>query len=777
MLISIDTLRADHVGCYGGARAHTPALDALAASGIRFETAISPAPLTLPAHASLMTGLDPPEHGVRHNSVFRLGDQVPTLAEAFRAGGFATGAFVGAFVLDRQFGLARGFDHYDDQMAPRGPESGAVGYAERPAAEVVDAALKWLENAPPRFFLWIHFYDPHARYLAPPGFAASFASSPYDGEIAYADSQVSRLLKAIGARHPDSKTLVAVTSDHGESLGEHGEATHSHTIYDATQRIPMILSGPGVPVGATLGGVVSLKDLGPTLLDLAGVAPLAGATGRSLGPVMNGEDATFPAAYSETLATQLDMNWSPLLALRTETYRYIRAPRPELFQLATDPGERDNLAAAEPEAVRKLDAELSRRLERGGAAAPSLRVTSEERERLEGLGYIVPDLSATERPLGVVGGPDPKDHISEMVHVHRAGRLVGEQKWAEAIEALREAEDPGTTGLILMATAALALGDNALAESAARDVIARKPLHATGFIRLANALEAQLRLDEAEATWKRVQQLDPAAPETWIGLGRISEFRGDRKTAASYYRKAMDARVPNRESTWRLAALEIEQGNFESANALLRTLPDATRADLYPAIRLAQADRLVGRFAEARAHLEAVPTPQRASSTFHLVYADVLEQQGEFAAARVQREAALAEAPDDPRAQNDLAWSLADLGEDLGRAETLVRSALARVGRVASLLDTLATVELRQGRPKDARATVAEARKQATGELVAHLDLIDALALYELGDFDAARERLDAARAARANLPRAAEDEAGALAAQLGADWPPRAGD
>jgi len=249
LLVTIDTLRADRLGCYGREGAQTPTLDGIAAEGVRFETAISPAPVTLPSHASLMTALDPPSHGVRYNSIFRLEEGFPTLAEGMRTAGFKTAAFVGAMVLERDFGLARGFDSYDDQMPPRWG-MGRAQRAERSADAVVDEAIAWLEKAPDRFFLCVHLFDPHAKYEPPPDFARAFPDDPYAGEIAFVDAELGRLLKHLNQRWPDQRTLVVATSDHGESLFDHDEPTHSYGIYDSTQRVPLLMQGPGLGVGS-----------------------------------------------------------------------------------------------------------------------------------------------------------------------------------------------------------------------------------------------------------------------------------------------------------------------------------------------------------------------------------------------------------------------------------------------------------------------------------------------------------------------------------------------
>jgi arylsulfatase A-like enzyme len=378
VLVSIDTLRADHVGCYGDEAAETPALDALAAEGARFETAISPAPLTLPSHTTLLTGRDPPQHGIRHNGVFRLPADVVPLAEHVRASGFATAGFVSAFVLDGRFGLERGFDHYDDQIGLISSAASGAAAAERHADRTVDAAIAWLDDAPDRFFLFVHLYDPHAPYNPPAPYAARFAGRPYAGEIAFADAQVGRLRAALATHWPQG-TLWWLTSDHGESLGEHGEPTHSYAVYDATQRIPMLVAGPGVPRGGVVTGVAALSDVAPTLLELAGLPPLPGTPGTSLAAALrvSGESPR-AAAWVETLATQLDLGWSPLLGVRTARHKYVRAPEPELYDMAADPRELTNRATALPELAAELDRMVEQIAAAGRPVELSFRPDAEE---------------------------------------------------------------------------------------------------------------------------------------------------------------------------------------------------------------------------------------------------------------------------------------------------------------------------------------------------------------------------------------------------------------
>ena len=319
LLVTVDTLRADHVGVYGYAGAATPAIDALAARGVLFETAIAPAPLTGPSHASILTGLTPLRHGFRNNSGFALAPSIRTAAEEFKAAGYRTAAFVSAFPLDRRFGFARGFDRYDDRL-PRGHDPRRPPYIERPADATTDAVLRWLAEpagsgaggAAP-WFLWVHYYDPHAPYEPPPDLAQRFAQQPYDGEIAHVDRQLDRLLEQIDA----GRTIVLVTADHGESLGEHGEGTHGIFVYDATIRVPWVMAGPGVPVARVAATVARSIDVLPTLGDYAGLGPRSGIEGQSLKPAAEGRRMPEAPAYAESLYPELELGWAPLHAWRT----------------------------------------------------------------------------------------------------------------------------------------------------------------------------------------------------------------------------------------------------------------------------------------------------------------------------------------------------------------------------------------------------------------------------------------------------------------------------
>jgi arylsulfatase A-like enzyme len=595
VLVSIDTLRADHVSAYGGTWVETSNLDALARRGTRFETAIAPTPLTLPSHATLLTGLEPPRHGVRNNLRFRLENGIPTLAEVLGARGFATAAFVGAVVLDRQYGLERGFAHYDDQMALR-HAAGARGFSERTADAVVDATLAWIDEAPERFFVWVHLYDPHANYRPPP--EHDVPNHPYAGEIAFADAQLGRLVDAVETRWDDRSTLWVVTSDHGESLGEHGEITHALSIYDATQRVPLILAGPGVPVGAVEVAPVRLSDVAPTILARVGGPPLSDVDGRD---ALEREGEALPA-YVETLSPQLDMGWSPLLGVRTASAKYIRAPRPELYDLLEDPGELHNLADARPDRLAELDALLDALLAGARPVEPSLSVDAARRAQLIELGYLAGDAADPSQALGRVGGIDPKDGLAQMVPIMTALTLLSDDRAEEALARLEAQADAGPMLDLFRSEAARRAGKPQVAERWARAALARVPDDFGAHVALAEALEGQGRFDEAQRTFEEAAVLNSAAAAPLLGQGRVAEARGEPERAAALYERAAASRGGSAEALWRLAALRIEAR--QPVGDLLARLPVEERLRPDAALRLARAEAAAGRRRRALARLQ-----------------------------------------------------------------------------------------------------------------------------------------------------------------------------
>jgi arylsulfatase A-like enzyme/Tfp pilus assembly protein PilF len=746
VLVSIDTLRADHVGCYGAEQAETPTLDALAAEGVRFETAISPAPLTLPSHTTLLTGRDPPRHGVRHNGLFRLPADVVTLAEHLRGSRFATAAFVSTFILDGRFGLERGFDVYDDELGVLSATSAAV--SARRGDHTVGAALAWLERAPERFFLFVHLYDPHAPHAPPEPFASRFAGRPYDGEVAFADAEIGRLRAAVAKRWRGG-TLWWVTSDHGESLGEHLEATHSYGVYDATQRVPLLVAGPGVPPGGVVGGVTALADVTPTLLELAALPPLPGTSGTSLAAALrSGGASTRAAAWVETLATQLDMGWSPLLGIRTLDRKYVRAPEPELYDLASDPGELENLAAAQPERVAELDRLVEEYVAAGRPVVPSFSPDAEERAQLEALGYLQGAAEVPADPkLGRVGGPDPKRELRSQPQLDALLGLIAERRGAEALALYDRIRTPGFSVRLMGANAALLANAPERAEREARAALEIAELPEPWVV-IAKAQLQNGQAADAKRSLERAIALDPERSATWLGLGFLAEHEGRTEEALALYERARALPNVSPEVLWRAAALRLEAGEREPARALLAQLPQAELRLPEAAQRLARAERAAGRPELARTRLEGALRGFPHVAELWLLKAELLDQAGDLRAALAARRNALQLAPERPECLNAVAWTLGRLGRNLAEAERLATAAIAQLGRRPALLDTMATVRTAQGRYRDALALADEGLGGAAASDRVDLSFRRAEALAGLGRRADAEQALALARRA-----------------------------
>lgn len=513
LLITLDTTRADRLGSYGYAAAATPHLDRLAAAGVRFDQALSPVPLTLPAHASVMTGRQPYAHGVRNNGHFVLPSETPTLATAFAAAGYDTAAFVSAFVLDRQFGLGRGFAVYNDTLDPATGGAASLDL-ERRGDRTVAAAAAWLSaRALSRpYFLWVHLFDPHDPYAAPSPFREQFADRPYDGEVAFTDAVVGRLLERAGGASPS--TLVIVAGDHGESLGEHGESTHGLFVYESALRVPLIMAGGGIDRPAVVSEPVRLVDVAATIADLAALPAFDAGDGRSLRPLFGGatDGEAPPPAYAETYFPQFFMGWAPLTAVRVGTWKYIEAPEPELYDLSVDDGERTNLIAAEPARAAALRRVLQSTQRAGASTMSPMTMSDDARQRLAALGY----LSAVTPPhagMATTTGADPKRMVAVFEELLDGNRALAGGRAEEAARIARgvRMRDPGNAfARLLHGRAALALGRHREAMAAFTDYLALVPQSADAHHWLALAA---LRLGDrarALAEEEAAVALDPA---------------------------------------------------------------------------------------------------------------------------------------------------------------------------------------------------------------------------------------------------------------------------
>src|SRR5579872_3362675 len=439
LLITLDTTRADRLGCYGYPAAHTPFLDSLAAQGVLCERAVTVAPITLPAHTSMFTGLYPAEHGVVTNGRGRLDDGISTLAEVLKRHGYETGAFIASFVLNGKFGVDRGFRTNDDDFAAEEAAFDPL-HRERNGESVVDAALNWLKARRDKpFFCWIHLYDPHAPYLPHTElFGDEFADRPYDAEIAYVDRQVGRLVEFLKTRGLESQTLVIIVGDHGEGLGEHAERTHGSTLYNATMHVPLLVRQPDrLPPGRRVSTNVSLVDLSPTVLDLMGIADPRKITGKSFKSGLLGGHLQPSPCYGATDEPFLNSGWSPLRSLVAGPWKYIKTTKVELYNLSSDPHELKNLADVDLDKRREMEACLvafeSRLVRR---AEVQVQLTPTERRALASLGYV-----GGTRPAPAASTPDLpdiKDMLPYDIAVEDAGELVSQGALDAAISQLRE---------------------------------------------------------------------------------------------------------------------------------------------------------------------------------------------------------------------------------------------------------------------------------------------------------------------------------------------------
>ena len=564
VLITIDTLRADRIG-----RGLTPNIDAVAQRGVRFLNARTTAPLTLPAHVTMMTGMTPPQHGVRQNGVV-FKPQAPTLARVLRDEGYQTAAFVGAYVLDRRFGLADGFDHYDDRV-PRNPDLGAQLEAERPGAAVADAALAWLTTAQEPFFAWVHFYDPHAPYTPPAEFLAKAGGNAYDGEVAYADVQAARVLQALRQRGLDQRSVVAIAGDHGEGLGEHGEQTHGMLAYDSTLRVPLLLAAPGTSP-ASVRDPVSLVDLAATLLRAAGVLPPDEMSRRDLlsRPTRDG-DVYAESEYPRTAG------WHPVAALAEKRWKLILSSEPELYDLQSDPQETRNVAASMTSVVDGMSKRI-RELSRPSRPAAST-IPADAAERLRALGYVS---GGSGSRIVDANAPNPARVIASWNAFETAlSRLnSGNAENARAaVAALRTLGERHPESLVFHSTLARAVQLSTSNPSAAlaiyREAVKRWPNDAALYHDLAVAARAAGEGEEAMRAEQAALALDPEYPAALNGLGLLHVDRGRSADAATAFERAAEA-DPSNASYWtNLGNARRELGDVVGADAAYRRALDA----------------------------------------------------------------------------------------------------------------------------------------------------------------------------------------------------------
>jgi arylsulfatase A-like enzyme/tetratricopeptide (TPR) repeat protein len=568
LLVTLDTTRADHVGSYGYAKAETPVIDALARNGVRFANAYCPVPLTLPSHCSILTGTYPLRHKVRNNGDFYLADDAVTLAERLKQSGFVTSAFVASFNTDSRFGLGQGFDVYDDRFST--DELLKTFLSERPADKVADAFLKWLDgtDARARFFSWVHFFDPHAPYEPPSPYKEEFAGALYDGEIAFMDHELGRIIEALRRKGLLGRTLIVLAGDHGESLGEKGEINHGIFLYDATMKVPLVLSVPGdLPGGMVVGARVRLIDVMPTILDMLKIPVNSEVQGESLLPFIEGKKKEDLTCYLETFYPRETFGWSELIGLVEGDRKFIRAPRSELYDLKKDPGESRDLASREARTASFLNKKLDEVIRANVSdAAPGRRtMTGDEEDRLRSLGYVgggaVP--GAGSGPL-----PDPKDRIGDVAILTRAKILEAEQKYGEAETCFRELLrlSPDVSwhyvGLGMLLTKAERVGEGI---DVLKDGLKRMPDSVVLLTNLANFYMKAGRFAEASESSRAALKLDPRNFDALVVAGWSEDMRSDWAKAADFYRKALAVEPENKTVRMKYAYVVGAMGRSEEA--------------------------------------------------------------------------------------------------------------------------------------------------------------------------------------------------------------------
>ncbi|HTZ84769.1 MAG TPA: sulfatase-like hydrolase/transferase [Candidatus Acidoferrales bacterium] len=564
-MITIDTVRADHVGCYGAQNVKTPTLDGLARDGVVFERAISQVPLTWPSHAVILTGTYPFQNGVQDFTGEPLGTQFRSVAQAFKSAGYATGAVVSAFVLDRSWGLARGFDYYDDAFSAQTFQEKEAGLVDRRAGESVEHAINWLKKTssstekPRPFFLWLHLYDPHSPYDPPEPFRTEYRAHLYDGEIAYADHELGKLIAWLKQNHVYDSSLIVMLSDHGESLGEHGEDEHGFFVYNATVHVPLIVkppAGSGISAGRR-AQPVETAAVAPTLLELAGMKDVRGQDAirsQFQDPGLFADRTGKGPAYSETFYPFSSFGWSPLRAMESERFHFIDAPKPELYDLEADPGETRNLAAEQPATVavlrEKLKALLARnpfgKLAGGGSdgagtgSAAAGNLSPDAQAKLRSLGYF--GFRAAVSPEALKQGlADPKDKLWEFNSILKAQDAYEQQRDEDAGRLLRQVEEKDPQMYVipfLLGESALRREEWGVAAKELQRCLELNPNFDNAMTGLARALAKLGRTEEARSWLDKALESNPQNYRAWYQRGLL-EGEKDPAAAQTAYEKTV----------------------------------------------------------------------------------------------------------------------------------------------------------------------------------------------------------------------------------------------
>jgi arylsulfatase A-like enzyme/Flp pilus assembly protein TadD len=686
LLITLDTTRADRIGCYGYAPAETPRLDALAAEGVLFEQVVTPTAFTLPAHSSIMTGLYPPFHGMRLNGGAALADVHTTMAERLTAAGYRCGAVMAAFVLDQRWGLSQGFEVFDDDFEMAPDQKLDLAGVQRRADRVVDLGLQWLEQPDERpFFAWLHLYDPHIPYDPPEPFGSRFGgrglSGLYDGEIAFTDLHVGRILDWLADRGLAESTLVVVVGDHGEALGEHGETEHGYYIYDATVTVPLIVRVPGSNLeGVRVPAQVRTIDVLPTVLDLVGVDPPQPMHGRSLVPLMLEPDGPGIDAYSESMAVHLQYGWSALYSVRTSDYKYIDAPRAELYHLEGDPSETHNLLAERPGLAEELRVALATLREQIEAGAPEVQEADLDEQtlaQLAALGYVG---GATVAPEGE-NLADPKDKLHLFESVAYASKLMLDESWEEGVGVLETVldEDPEIPqAQHMLATCYRQTGRTEEAKALLDAYLRDHPDSTPALITMAGILSEEGRTEDVIALARRVLAVDERNAQAYALMAGAHMGEDDHTAALPLLEKAVEIQPKLTRNRLNLAVANVGLGRIAAAEPMLREILNEKPEFPLAHFHLGLLCEEQGRVAEARAAYtkEVELYPSSVIARFNL--GNLLFRLGDLGLAEQEMRTLIEEAPETPKSYILLARILLKQERNLSEIERLARAGLER---------------------------------------------------------------------------------------------------
>jgi arylsulfatase A-like enzyme/Tfp pilus assembly protein PilF len=695
LIITMDTTRADHLGCYGYQNIKTPALDRLAQEGVRFEKVYATAPITLPSHASIMTGTYPIYHGARNNATYRVDDSITTAAEIFKRKGYQTAAFIAAFPLLGRFGLRQGFDVYDDRIE-EGKEKRAHLFQERRADDQSKLAVQWLEHRPPGpFFMWVHYFDPHFAYEPPSPFREEYFFHPYDGEIAFVDSQIGRLLEALRQEGILDDTLVVVTADHGESLGEHEEKTHAMLIYYGTIQVPLILRFPKqFPAKTVVSDMVRSIDILPTLLDYVGIPAIPQIQGVSLRPLIAGKKKSLDlVAYTETMAPYLHFNWSLLEGLRTTEYSYIKADPEELYQVNQDPKELHDLSGTDPKKLAQLRTTLDQlkpTLVNPKPPDAAIKMDTETEDRLRALGYIQ---GSAKPPQPGAKLPNPRFKVAMLEQFFAADSLLAAEQYErsltafdqiiaqdpsfgraylekgmayfklheyeKAIENYNRAEEllPDQTELYLnRAQSRLALDqtDTAKAVADLYQGLKLDPTNSQAYVTLAHIKFMEKKPKEGFDLLLKAVKANPKSEKAHFELGSFYRLLGKFVEAKNEFLQSKNANPDFAPAAFELARLQYQTGEGEAA---MQNLQEALNRDP----KMVQAHALLAQIFldkdqpdKAQAHLDIALALNPNSATAHFTQGNILVKKSNLKGAMVEFEKTVELSPNHALAHKNL---------------------------------------------------------------------------------------------------------------------------